>query len=586
MPAGVRPFLRVVIVALLGAAALVALAADALAPWRPWGSFGFDASFDGRITNVYAGMPAARAGLHYGDRVDLRATHLDALRSLTPFALAWPGTSSVFAIRQANGTDRFVRLTAVPWPRTTLDNITDMITVVCLSAFVLISAWLVLVRPSLLTWSFFVFATNTGYVSGLLQELLSPAALMIANAVLGASVIVGAVAFAAFALLFPRLAPNRAQSRILMALGAIAFPLVVAELSTAPMALTNYAGTISAQSVIATIGNIFAISMYLIAIGFFVFNYLRAPATDHPRMRWVIGGFIVAFVGNLFVFVTQNTPAIALTPPVWAINLLAALAIFAPISVAYAILKHHVIDVRFFLSRALVYGLLTTLAIALLALLEWAVARQLELTNLGIYVELAGAVLVGLGIHRAHGVIDAFVDRFVFRSIHDAERHFTSIGRAMMYAQSTRSIDDLVAQESARALHLSAVAVYHAAEPGAFLRTYSTGAPLPDAFDRDSRVVLHLLADRTPIERDGRLAVPFTAHDRLLGFALFGAHTNATAIDPNERQLLESLCTHAAAGYDHVASEARVEENLRLRTELTLLQAKYDEAHSLVNRIV
>ena len=153
----------------------------------------------------------------------------------------------------------------------------------------------------------------------------------------------------------------------------------------------------------------------------------------------------------------------------------------------------------------------------------------------------------------------------------------------MIYARSARAIDALICEEPVRALHLCGAAVYHPTEEG-YARTFAAGSPFRDGFDHDHRIVLHLLAERTPIERDGELAIPFTVRDRLMGFALFGAHTNGTAIDPNERALLELLCSQGANAYDHVAGEERSEENARLRGELMILQARYDELKSLVSR--
>jgi len=581
MPTDVRAFVRIAAVIVLSTIALAMVLPDVAAPWHPWGSYGFDASFDGRISNVYPGMPAAAAGVHVGDRVDLRAASADATRSLTPFGQAWPGTSAVFPMRVAGRADRMGRLTAVPWPRSALDNVTDIIAVLFEIAFILIPAWLVLTRPSLLTWSFFIFATNTGYTSAILQELLPAHILRVVNGLIGASITVGAYAFASFALLFPRLAPDRYHRRMLTLLAVPTVLVLLAQVVQAPMALGHYAATISTQAAIATVTGVDSVGMYIVAIVLFLVNYRRAAAVDRPRIRWAILGFALAFGGNLFITVSQNTPAIALSPPVWAVNLLSALDILAPVSVAYAILKHRVIDVRFFLSRALVYGLLTTGVVVALALIEWAIARRLEETNLGLLVEVAGAVAIGLGFQRAHGWIDSLVDRFVFRTIHDAEKRFGTIGRAMMYARSASAIDGLMADETIRALHLAGAAIYHPAEDGSYARTFSAGRPFRDGFDHDHHIVLHLLAERTPIERDGELAVPFIVRDRLLGFALFGAHANNTAIDPNERALLEELCFRAASAYDHVESEARAEENARLRGALTILQARYDEVRSI-----
>jgi hypothetical protein len=440
---------------------------------------------------------------------------------------------------------------------------------------------LVIVRPSTLTWGFFLYAAGSVPYSIVLLEYLPQRIVDAVTLYDPYAQILSAFGFAVFALLFPKDRASGWHRRVLYALTAIMLVAIAVSAYVTSMFFSELPSWKLANASFNTPRLVYTIGMYSLGVAFFAINYLMARPAERPRLRWVMIGFILGYAGTIVIGIMQG--AFAVSPPVWIFNILATFSVLAPMSVAYAIMKHRVIDVRFFLSRALVYGLLTTLAVAVLALLDWAVARQLEQSNLGILVEIAGAVLVGLGIHRVHGAIDGFVDRFVFRSVHDAEQHFTTVGRAMMYAQSTRAIDVLLTEESTRALHLTGSAVYHAHENGGFAKTSASGSIVRDGFDHDDRVVLHLLAERTPIEIDGQLAVPFTVRDRLLGLALFGAHTNATAIDPNERELLERFCHSASNAYDHVMGEERADENQRLRGELALLQARYEEVRSIVS---
>jgi hypothetical protein len=266
---------------------------------------------------------------------------------------------------------------------------------------------------------------------------------------------------------------------------------------------------------------------------------------------------------GLFELLTILQGFMSITPPIWLLNILQSFNILVPISVAYAILKHRVIDVRFFVSRALVYGAITTAAVVTLALLEFFVARSIEARNLGLIVEVAGAVAIGLGINRVHGTIDRAVDRFVFRSVHLAEQHLQRVGSALIFAQSTAAIDRTIAEEAMRALDLDAVRVMR-------------------EFDPDDSLVMQLHAQREPIEHSDRLYVPMLARHQLLGYVVFGHHRNGAAIDPNERNILTHLTRQAATAYDHVMSEERTAENERLRAELVLERAKNDQLAALL----
>ncbi len=294
---------------------------------------------------------------------------------------------------------------------------------------------------------------------------------------------------------------------------------------------------------------------YVVSIIAFVANYIRSEETARKRLQWVGLGFICGFGGVAWLFIAEALLQFTNGDiPLWLINSLQSLNICIPVAVAYAILKHRVIDVRFFVSRALVYGLITTVAVAVLALLDWAVAKRLEETRLGLVVEIAGALAIGIGLHRMHSAIDAIVDRYVFRSVHAAQLHLERIAEAMMFARTTHAIDDLLADETVRALALDSVTVIR-------------------DFDPDDSLALQLHAGRITLERGDFLAMPLLVRHQLIGYVLYGHHQNGAAIDPNERQILEEVTARAAVAYDHVLSEERAAENERLSIENRVLRS-------------
>lgn len=564
--------LRIAVVSITAAIGLVLTAPDLLLPWQHFGSLGFELKLNGTIMKIYPGMPAEKAGLKVGDVVDLAATDPTTRRSMRRLTPVWPGVARTLPIETRAG-DRVVTLVAAPFPRKIEDNLTNAFLIISQVAFILIGAALLLIRPSLLTWAFYLYALSvTG--DAILPLEATPdswsTAYMIYFVVNAA---LGIFGFTTFALIFPRDRPEGWRKRIfpyLVAYGALAIVMAIWAAIAArfgdPVAAVPYQGLSAAM---AGIG-------YAIGIGLFCVGYVGAAASDRPRLQWVMLGFIVGFGGYLGLFVVAGMPMVEVVPPVWGINVLQSFNVFVPLTVAYAIARHRVIDVRFFLSRALVYGLLTTVAIGILALLDWAVARQLEASHLGLAVEVAGALAIGIGIHRMHKVIDHIVDRFVFRSVHDAEQHLEKIGGAMMFAQSVGAIDGLLCDESARALRLTAVAAFRETPDGSYRRFASTGWSESDTnrYERDDRLVLRLHAARASMDTvAGDLAVPLALRHRMFGFVVFGAHTDGSAIDPNERGILERFVHQAAVAYDHLISEERAAENTRLLVENEVLRS-------------
>jgi hypothetical protein len=552
--------LRACIVIVIAVLAAMSAGADIVLPWYPFSSFGYDAAPDGRIANVVDGMPAQRAGLHVGDQIDLARLSLHDRRFIGQLSVAPRGETVTFHVTRANAS-RDVTLKAVPRARTVADNVTDVVLVASEVAFMAIGAILVLLRPSVVTWAFFIFACGSGN-SISFQEGTSDRLLFAVNALQGLMVLATGPATVAFAMLFPRTQPSRSERAVIRGLAIASVALALLNLASGYAPATDSVIFIPQFSdVLISVNSIAATLCYAAAVLIFILNYLRSDDMQRKRMQWVALGF--ALGSGLLELLIISEGFMSITPPLWLLNLLQCFNILVPISVAYAILKHRVIDIRFFASRALVYGAITTGAVAILALLEFFVARSIETRNLGLIVEIAGAVAVGVGMNRAHGTIDRAVDRFVFRSVHLAEQHLQRVGSSLMFAQSTAAIDRTFAEEAMRALDLDAVRVVR-------------------EFDPDNSLVMLLNAQREQIEDSDQLYVPMFVRHQLLGYAVFGHHRNGAAIDPNERTILTHLTRQAAIAYDHVMSEERTAEHERIRAELVLERAKNDQLAALL----
>lgn len=530
---------------------------DLLLPWHPYGSFGFSPRSDGTIVAIVPNMAAAKAGLRLGDRVDFSGLGVHERRRLIYFTIAPAGEQLTFPIVR-DGLRRNVTLTATPFPRSLADNVTDVMEVLSRFAFLAIAAALVLLRPSLLTWSF--FATAAGSQFGVATfAWTSDAWIQTVITLMNLGEIAAACGAVIFAMLFPRTITPPPVRRA--AIGLAAFGCAWFIFNLVNRAAIGFAwlarGSVALAVTVSSLNVQLTIVLYSAAIIAFTINYVRSPSGDRLRMQWVALGFAVGTLG----IVTPVTIGglLGLAPPLWTINVLLALAVFIPISVAYAILHHRVIDVRFFVSRALVYGALTSIAIGLLALLDFAVSRQLEATQLGLAVEVAGAVAIGFGLNKLHGSVESVLDRFVFRSLHDAERRLERVGRAMMYAQSPEAIDAMLSTEAKDALQLVCAHVVRDCDP-------------------NHPLVLELQAERAPVQRGDELAMPMLVRHRLLGYVLYGPHNSGAAIDPAEKSVLVQLTSAAVAALDHLAAEARSEENERLRIENGVLRSLIAES--------
>jgi len=580
----VKAQFRAVVVVALAAISLVYTAPDLILPWHPWGNFGMTEAVTSRteatIASVDPGGPAARAGIRVGDKIDLAAMPLDDRRSVyTSYNTERPARRATFQFVRGIGLQA-VTLVSVRHLRTLADNVTDVIQLLTLISFPILAGALLLLRPAALTWAFFIYALDVSNGSTLSQSY-SPTWLQVLEyAWSSAFGVAGLAAFIIFALRFPSNVVTGWKRTVERAV-LFAAPLLV--LSNLYWGL-GLVFLLPHALAVSSVADAFVLLGYCVGAGAFIATLVQATPQERPRIVWVIFGFLVGYGAfasfNAFFGYTG-------TSPIWLTNTLQIFDVLIPITVTYAILKHRVIDIRFFLNRALVYGILTSIGVGLLVLLDWAVARRLE--SFGLVIEVAGALALGVGIQHLHGFVDSLVDRFVFRSVHEAERHLERVGEAMMYAESLASLDKLLVEESTRALRLGSAAVFRRDGAGAFAQAAAIGwsGVGRDAIPADDPLVLDLQAQKRGIAggpflagRDDfpqgaaapAFAVPIRIREQMIGFVLFGAHVNASDIDPNEQRILEEFVGRARIAYDHVSNIERAAENARMRIELDFLR--------------
>lgn len=129
---------------------------DLIDPWHLYSTFGYSADNAGIITAVDA--QAARAGLAVGQHIDFKPMTPAARIDVNALPIAGDGAQTTLWMTDG----RAVSLTAHPYPRSTSDNVSDVIATVLLLAYFAFAAALVLLRPSPATWAFFVFSYGFG----------------------------------------------------------------------------------------------------------------------------------------------------------------------------------------------------------------------------------------------------------------------------------------------------------------------------------------------------------------------------------------------------------------------------------------
>lgn len=527
---------------------------------------GLSLNYDGVVTDVEPKSPAAAASIAPGDHV---------VAPWTEGLFRDPPPTVTF--RLAHG-ETIRQLTLVPAPtnQSRVQKLRFLALALAYLLFLIVGSAVLLLRPSPMTWSFYLYCVLRRY-GDLLFFWPGPSLLYWANffvlAGLGGST---CALVAIFALRFPsdKVEGWRVRAnRIAIAL-AIALP-VAWVYAFARVAFFS----VPSERLITFLVQVTS-AIYLFAAAVFVITLLRSHGDRRQRLRWIL-----VFPAVLIMHVVAIEFADSL--PDWFADVLFALGVLVPLTVAYAIVRQRVFDIEFAISRALVYAAITTLVAGTFLLLDWFMSKQFAETRFTLTAEIILALAIGSWLNMLHRNVDRFVDSTFFRQRHLAEERLTKAAAAVLRAETHEVVDRFLVHEPLRALDLTSAAIFRRdAASGHFVREMAVGWGRIDTRELtpDDPFVLHLLAEATavrladvvwPTEQptrpvgDSVLAMPVLLRDELVAIALYGPHRNGADIDPDEVRSVVLLVERAGAAYDHIEARA-------LRSQVDALMRERD----------
>ncbi len=573
-----NPRIRLVIVALLGCWLLATIGPSVARLWAPLGVYGYSTDYDGTVDSIAPDGAAARAGMRIGDRVEvMRAASEDrrpfrmtnigfAPRAGTPMTLP--------VLRGAHPVS--LHLMAQAERLTTFDAVLLVLRTLSALGFVVVGAGLVLLRPSAMTWAFYLYCIGTEPGSVLASNVLltsafaTPQALFVTIA--GDLALLGAFSFA---IRFPDHRTSIVRRRVELGIG-----LLVA-LDAAAEAYGDYALTALGMPMqrLFDITSVVSVVVTITIYATFFVTYLRAASSDRERIRYVIAGFTIALGATLAQTLLNRMG----TAPYWVTGVLDLAGIAVPISVAYAVIRHRVMDISFVVSRTIVYGLLTSFVIVVYSLIDWLFSTLVSAARVEAIAQIAASVAIGFSLSKLQKRTDNLVDRVFFRTRYQAEARIDALTLQLPHADSMGNVLHALVDDAAEALDLASAAVFVRSE--AMRELYERkdargweGVTVERLFT-DEQIVGKLARTRAratigDLDLDGCalpeglqrpvLGVPIVAHDDVLAVVLYGQHRSGATLDPEEEKMLDRLAEAAAAAYDHIEAE-------RLRSEIAAM---------------
>ena len=324
--------------------------------------------------------------------------------------------------------------------------------------------------------------------------------------------------------------------------------------------------------------------------------YIASGATgiSRGRVTWVIAGIALApildltwAVANILSTLVGNASVALLNLQDWTAALLPWFGLAGSIFVVYGFLSERVIDFRFAIGRAAIYGAITAVMLLFFGIVEWWAEQAFESTRPAIYVSLVAALLIGFTLNALHGRIENFLNTFFFRDQRRAEEALRHASRALANTSSDRTLIEFLVEEPVKVLGLTSAALFLAErDGGAFVRAADRGWTHQETerIDPEDPLIVELRAELAPIVLDGRpraetilpggskapsLVVPLLMRGGVFGFVFYGPRSSGMPLTTDERSLLEAIAHSAGAAYDHIdadKSHARIrklEDQLR-----------------------
>jgi hypothetical protein len=508
------------------------------------------------VDSIDPGSPADRAGVRPGDRLVERGNLETAPRVLSPY----PSEHETLTFARGHKV-WMVTLTAVPksgfgpWQR-----IGGVLAYLPPTIFLIVAFLLVFLRPSIMSWAFYLFAVGyfgTAPVFQYWSHVLPQTGFLVLSFVL--STVFGpwsVLPLLPFVLRFPNgdtLGWRKRIDPFVWVFLILTYALYVFEWRTYYLADTLPKWDVITSAVVPLAAFLFA--------GLIVAKNL-VEATPSDRQRW--GFLAIGTIASFVAYAVYYVPGV----PFVVGQVVGFAVVLMPICIAYAVFRLRVVDVNFVINRALVYGLLSLGVIAFISVLDWLFSRAIANERLTLSLELLATIAIGFLLNRINRAVENAVEAVFFRRRRLAERYLRRAALALPYAVNEDAIADGLVQVPVDALDLAAAALYRRSPTGTNFEGVATAhqtSVAPAGFDQNDLLVRMLRADESVVWLDElrahfdtvnfgiyAVAVPVTVRHEIVSFTLYGAHANGAQIDPEEVFLLEELAREAARAYDHV----------------------------------
>jgi diguanylate cyclase (GGDEF)-like protein len=301
-----------------------------------------------------------------------------------------------------------------------------------------------------------------------------------------------------------------------------------------------------------------AISLFglglIVLIGAQVARYLNTPSFETRQRIKIVALGTGAALGPQVVLALWTGASGGRVPQ----NIMAFTGVLFPVSIAYAVLRHNLLDVDELVRRSTTYAAFTGIiaisyAFGLTAF--DALFRDSDFHNPSTFGLVFGA-FSALVLLPMRDFLQQAVNRAFFRTAYDFQRIVESASHRLAAATEISVISEELSSAANAALYPEWTALYVRSDQADPLSPV-TVAPLPA--EMLAALFTQLEAASLPLEDEhGHLAVPFRVEGKLLAVLLLGQRRSGRNYSGDDRRLLMTLANQAGVAVQHALALARV----------------------------
>jgi sigma-B regulation protein RsbU (phosphoserine phosphatase) len=344
---------------------------------------------------------------------------------------------------------------------------------------------------------------------------------------------------------------------------------------------------------------------YILGLVSLVWNSLRPSSVEvRRRTRVIVWGTVAGFLPCLVFGTVMSFARPAFTDVAFWIYVFVVVSLFLiPLSFAYAVVKHRVLEIPVLLKRSARY-LLVQRGFVMLTVLVTSTAILLFITLFTRFFRTSNFALpTGMGMGIAFGAISTVatlnirtriskrIDRAFFRSAYDAREVLENLARETRKATGREQLAALLQGEISQALHPTFLAVYLEGRDGRLSLQRDGAQPgLEPVLVRDTPLLKELARWGEPREvtpgqaGDGaprsifgdaqpECLVPMLGGDgRLTGVLVLGTRLSEEPYSREDKRLLASVATQAGGALESIrlaeGMAERIENERRLAQEM------------------